>query len=68
MTPMPDTVIDRVNILGKDKQELLVFNDCKGWLIGDGDGDEDKNDSPLKIENGYDINYQEYQEEFNPVK
>ena len=27
ITPMPDIVIDRVNILGKNKQELLVFTD-----------------------------------------
>ena len=37
MTPMPDTVIGRVNILGKYQQELLVFTDSKGKLIGDGD-------------------------------
>ena len=37
ITPMPDIVIDRVNILGKNKQELLVFTDREARLIGDGD-------------------------------
>ena len=54
--PMPDTVIDWVNILGKYQQELLVFTDCKGQIIGDGDVDikrvdGDKNLVPLKIKN-----------------
>ena len=39
MILMPATVIERVNILGKDQQELLVFTDCKGRIIGDGDVD-----------------------------
>ena len=33
--PMPDTVIDRVNELGKDQPELLTFKDRKGRVIGD---------------------------------
>ena len=35
--PMPDTVIDRINELGKGQPELLTFTDRKGRLIGDGD-------------------------------
>ena len=34
---MPDTFIDRVNILGKYQQDLFVSTDRKDWLIGDGD-------------------------------
>ena len=34
---MPDTVIDWVNLLGKYQQQLSVFNDRKGQIIGDGD-------------------------------
>ena len=37
MIPMPDTVIDRVNLLGKDQPEILVFTDRKGQIIGDND-------------------------------
>ena len=37
MIPMPYTVIDRVNLLGKYQPELLLFTDCKGQIIGDGD-------------------------------
>jgi hypothetical protein len=33
--PMPQTVIDRVNLLGKDQPELFVFTDRKGRPIGD---------------------------------
>jgi hypothetical protein len=49
--PMPDTVIDRVNLLGKDQQEQLVFTDCKGCPIGDielpgVDGDEASHITP----------------------
>jgi hypothetical protein len=33
--PMPQTVIDRVNLLGKDQPELLIFTDRKGQPIGD---------------------------------
>ena len=35
--PMPDTVIYWVNLLGKYQQELFVFADCKGRIVGDGD-------------------------------
>ena len=35
--PMPDTVIARVNILGADQPEQLVFTDRHGRLIGDDD-------------------------------
>ena len=65
MIPLPDIVIDRFNILGKYKQELLLFNDHKGRIIGYGyvnltgmDGDGDENYSPLKIENENDLEYQ----------
>ena len=34
---VPDTVIDRVNKLGKYQQDILICTDCKGQLIGDGD-------------------------------
>ena len=53
---MPDTVIDRVNLLVKYQQDLLVFTDCKGQIIGDGDvdlivldGGGYENESPLKL-------------------
>ena len=35
--PMPDTVIERVNTLGGDQPEDLIFADRHGRLIGDGD-------------------------------
>ena len=45
--PMPSSVIERVNRLGKDQPELLLFTNRKGRLIGkseptgvDGDGAE----------------------------
>ena len=64
--PIPDTFIDRVNILGQDQQDLLVFIDRKGLIIGDGDveltgvdGYGDENEDPLKIENKNDNDYQE---------
>ena len=53
---MPDTVIDRFNILGKDQQDLFVFTGHRDQLIGDGDveltwvhGDGDENEAPLII-------------------
>jgi len=33
--PMPTTVIDRVNVLGRTERSLLVFTDCQGHVIGD---------------------------------
>jgi hypothetical protein len=33
--PMPDTVIARVNVLGKDEPEQFVFADQSGRPIGD---------------------------------
>ena len=39
MIPIPDTVIDWVNIFGKYQPELLLFSDLKGQLIIDGDVD-----------------------------
>ena len=53
---MPDTVIDRFNLLGKYQHDILIFTDCKGRIIGDGDveltvvdGDGDENDPSLKF-------------------
>ena len=55
---MFDTVIDIVNLLGKYQQELLMFTDFSGRLIGygdvnmkglDGDGDGNENEAPLKL-------------------
>ena len=73
MVPMPDKVIERVNILGKYQPDLLVFTDGKGRIIVGGDvdltgveGDENENQAPLKIENENDLDYQEDQEEFLP--
>ena len=54
--PGPETVIKWVNLLVKYQQELLVFTDCKGRLIGDSgvnltvvDEDKDENETQLKI-------------------
>ena len=54
---IPDTVIDRVNLLGKHQEEILVFTYCEGIIIGGGDvnltgvdGYGDENEAPLKIE------------------
>ena len=62
---MPDTVIDRVDILVKHQQELLVFTDHRGLIIGDGDVDltgldrsGGENEAPLKIGNKNDLDYQ----------
>ena len=37
MIPMPDTVIARVNTLGGDQPEQMIFTDRHGRLIGDND-------------------------------
>lgn len=37
---MPDTVIARVNTLGNDQPEQLIFTDRHGRLIGDTDDDD----------------------------
>ena len=73
MITMPDTGIDWVDQLGKYQQELLVFTDCKGRIIGDGYVDltvlnrgGDEHEAPLKIENENNLNYQEDQEEVHP--
>ena len=71
--PIPDTVIDWVNLLGKYQQYLLVFTYCKGRIIGDGDvkltgvnryGYE--NEAPLKNKNENYLDYQEYKQEVHP--
>ena len=63
--PMSDIVLDRANLLRKYQQEILVFTDCKGVIIGYGDVEltevniyGDKNEAPLKIENKNDLDYQ----------
>ena len=73
MIRMPDTGIDRVNILVKYQQELLVFTSHKGRLIGDGDvdltgvdGDGDENEAPLKVEDKNDLYNQKDQEMIHP--
>jgi len=77
--PMPDTVIARVNTLGSDQPELLVFTDRSGRQIGDieltgVDGDE--NEAPQLIEEvfepdiGDDLEHQpiyQPEEEFVPL-
>ena len=72
---MPDKVIDRVNILGKYQQELLVFSYCKVRLIAYGDveitvvdGGGYENYSPLKIENENDLGYQEVKRRSIPIR
>ena len=67
---MPNTFIDRVNLLGKDQQEIVAFTDRKGQIIGYGDvqltgvdWDGYENEALLKIENKNDLNYQEDQQE-----
>ena len=64
--PRRDIAIDWVNLLGKDKQELLVFTDFRGQIFGDGDSyitvvDEDgyEKETLLKIENENDLKYQD---------
>ena len=54
--PITDTVVDRVNILGKYQQSLLIFTDLSSRLTGDGDveltevdRDGYENEAPLKI-------------------
>ena len=34
--PIPNTIIYRVNLLGIYQQDILVFIDCRGQIIGDG--------------------------------
>ena len=52
---IPDTVIDKVKLLGKYQEEILVFTGWKYGLMGDGDvkitgvdGGGDENEAPLK--------------------
>ena len=54
MILVPDTVIYRVNLLGKHQQGILVFTYSKGKIIEDGnveltgvDGDGDENEARL---------------------
>ena len=73
MIPMPDTVIDRVDILVKHQQEMLLFTDSRGQIFGYGDVDitgvdvyGDENEVPLKTESANDLEYQEEKEELHP--
>jgi hypothetical protein len=57
--PMPDTVIARVNALGSDQPEQLIFTDRHGCLIGDTefpgahfDGDEPPSEMMLNLDDG----------------
>jgi hypothetical protein len=54
--PMPDTVIARVNALGTDQPEQLIFTDRRGRLIGDVEipgvmdfEEEDDNDAVMPV-------------------
>ena len=56
MILMPATVIDRIDLLVKHQQYILVFTGHKGQIIGDSDAklkvvdeDEDENEVALKI-------------------
>ena len=64
--PMSDTVIDRVNKLGHDQPELLVFTDRKGHLIGDveltgvdRDEDEDQDEDPPNAFDDADVEHED---------
>ena len=66
MRLIPDKFIDLVNILSKYQQQLLVYTNHKGQLIGDGDGnitgvdeDGDENEAPINIENENRLDYQQ---------
>jgi hypothetical protein len=37
--PMPESVVDRVNFIGRDQPQQAVFTDRSGNAIGDGDAD-----------------------------
>lgn len=57
--PMPNSVVDRVNTLGKDQPELFIFTDRKGRPIGDieplgpdDDLDDDNNDETPGVDAG----------------
>ena len=49
---MPDSVIKRVNTLGKDQLKHFIFTYKKGRLIGENDltGVDGETDNPLQIE------------------
>ena len=50
--PMPDSVIKRVNTLGKDQPENFILTDRKGRLIGENEltGVDGETQNPLQIE------------------
>ena len=49
---MPDSVIKRVNTLGKDQPEHFIFTDLQGRLIGENEltGVDGEMENPLQIE------------------
>jgi hypothetical protein len=55
IVPMPQTVIDRVNLLGKDQPELFIFTDRKGRPIGDIDITDKANPEDLDDDDHVDI-------------
>ena len=72
MIQIPDTIINRIKLLGKYQPEILVSTNLKVLLLGDGhvklkavDGDENKNEAPLKMDNQNNLAYQEYKEQFH---
>ena len=50
--PMPDSVIKRVNTLGKDQPQHFIFTDRKCRLIGENElsGVDGETENPLQIE------------------
>ena len=60
MIPTPDAVIARVNTLGSDQPEQLIFTDRNGRLIGDvgipGVDDEEAEEAPLPAVDPTDVN------------
>ena len=57
--PVPQTVIDRVNVFGKDQPEHFIFTDKNGWQISESDitrVEGDQNVTPnVLIEEDYDL-------------
>jgi hypothetical protein len=45
--PMPQSVVDRVNFIGRDQPRQAVFTDRSGNAIGDGDADYEKDPTEL---------------------
>ena len=65
--PLPQTVINRFNVLVKDQPEHLIFTDRKGWQIGESkitglEGDQNVTPQIL-IEEDYDLDEQDVVDE-----